>query len=166
MTLGARPGARAPAFRLPLVGVGLRSLEDVVKPGGGALLFFKLGCPASELVITHLDALAATLAGEERLLLAVAQEGEDAVRSFRGTHRLPFPIAYETAPYAASIAYGIVTVPTLFVIDGAGVIAERLEGFARSDYLALGASLERALALGEVPPVLDRPEELPAVKPG
>ena len=70
------------------------------------------------------------------------------------------------APYAVSRAYGIGTVPALFVVDGTGVIAERVEGFIKSEYLALGAGIEQALALGAAPPVLERPEDLPALKPG
>ena len=57
-------------------------------------------------------------------------------------------------------------VPALFVIDGTGLIAERIEGFIKSEYMALGDALEQALALGSAPPVLDRPEELPQLRPG
>jgi hypothetical protein len=41
-----------------------------------------------------------------------------------------------------------------------------VEGFLKSEYEALGEALEQALALGSAPPVLDRPEELPQVRPG
>jgi hypothetical protein len=75
-------------------------------------------------------------------------------------------MAWQAAPYPASRAYEIVTVPALFVVDGAGAIAERVEGFLKSEYEALGEALEQALALGSAPPVLDRPEELPQVRPG
>jgi hypothetical protein len=54
----------------------------------------------------------------------------------------------------------------LIVIDGAGRIAERAEGFIKSEILALGPAAEQALALGDIPPVLDRPDELPELKPG
>ncbi len=166
MTAAALPGARAPEFNLPLVGGGYRGLSDLVEPGGGVIVFFKDGCPGSDLVLPRLNSLAEALAAEDRLLLAVAQEGEGEARAFRDRHGLRFPIAWEAAPYAASAAYGVRTVPTLVVVDGAGVVAERVEGFVKSEYLALGEGLEQALALGRTPPVLDRPEELPQIKPG
>jgi peroxiredoxin Q/BCP len=164
--LKASPGDRAPAFDLPLAGGGFRSLHDVVNPGGGILLFIKDGCLASELVAAHIAPLARALEQEERLFLAVLQENEDTAREFRARYGLPYPLAYESAPYGVSRAYAIETVPTLLVVDGAGVVAERLVGFLKSDYLGLGPAIEQALALGGVPPVLDRAEELPGVRPG
>ena len=79
---------------------------------------------------------------------------------------MSFPVAWETAPYAASQAYGLTTVPALFVVDGTGIVAERVEGFIKREFLALGAAIEQALALGAPPQILDRPEELPQLKPG
>ncbi len=166
MSAGAAPGARAPAFRLPLAGDGERGLADLVRAGGGVLLFFKQGCATSELVLSRLAPLAGALAREGRPFLAVAQETAEAARAIRAANGLPFPLAWEDAPYRVSSAYGIETVPTLLVIDRGGRVAARLTGFVKSEYLALGGLLERALALGGTPPVLDRPEDLPAVQPG
>ena len=166
MTAFARPGTRAPDFNLPLVGGGYRGLADLIHPGGGVLVFFKEDCPASELVVPRLGPLGEALEREERFFLAIAQDLEETARAFRDRHHLRFPIAWEEAPYAASRAYGIETVPALFLVDGTGVIAERVEGFIKSEYLALGAGIEQALALGAAPPVLERPEDLPALKPG
>ncbi|HEX7078237.1 MAG TPA: TlpA disulfide reductase family protein [Candidatus Eisenbacteria bacterium] len=159
-------GERAPEFGLPILAGGFRSLPDLVEPGGGVLVFFKTECATSELVVPRLAPLARALEAEERLFLAVAQDDPATARAFARAHGIAFPLATEAAPYAVSSAYGVATVPTLFVIDGAGVVAERVEGFVKSEYLALGPALERALALGDVPPVLERPDELPGVKPG
>jgi hypothetical protein len=162
----AAPGDPAPAFDLPLVGGGFRSIHDLVNPGGGVLLFLKDQCPTSELVAVHIAPLARALEREERLFLAVLQEDEDAAREFQAGHALPYAVAYESSPYGVSRDYAIEVVPTLLVVDGAGVVAERLVGFVKSDYLGLGPAVEAALALGGVPPMLDREEELPEVKPG
>ncbi len=166
MRAPARPGAASPDYNLPIVGGGYRGLADLVEPGGGVIVFFKVSCPASELVLPRLVSLSRALEAEERPFLAVAQESEETARVFRERHELPFAVAWEEAPYPASSAYGVDTVPTLFVVDGAGVIAERVEGFIKSEYLALGAGIEQALALGRTPPILDRPDELPDIKPG
>lgn len=162
----AVPGARAPEFNLPLLGGGYRGLRDLLEPGGGVLVFFKEDCPASELVVPRLGPLANALEREDRFFLAVAEDPEETARAFRDRHALKFPIAWQAPPYPASRAYEVVTVPTLFVVDGTGAIAERVEGFIKSEYEALGEAIEQALALGSAPPVLERPEELPQLRPG
>ena len=166
MSVAGVPGAFAPDFDLPIVGGGYRGLRDVVEPGGGIVVFFKDSCAASQLLLSHLNSLARALEREERLFLAIAQEDEATTRAFRDAYGLTFAVASENAPYDASVEYGVINVPTLFVIDGAGVIAERVEGFVKSEYLALGPAIEQALALGDVPPVLDSPESMPDLKPG
>jgi peroxiredoxin len=159
-------GFRAPAFTLPLLVGGAARLEHLVEAGGGVLVFFKKDCPTSELLAERLATLADALRREQRLLLAVCQGSEEDAREFGSAHAEGLALAWDAAPFEASRAYGVTMVPTLFVIDGAGVVAERLEGFVKSEYLALGASIEQALSLGDIPPVLHRPEELPAAKPG
>ena len=160
------PGALAPDFNLPLIGGGYRGLRDLLEPGGGVLIFFKEDCPASELVVPRLGPLAKALEREDRFFLAVAEDPEETARAFRDRHGLKFPIGWQAPPYPASKAYEIVTVPGLFVVDGTGAIAERVEGFIKSEYEALGEAIEQALALGSAPPVLERPEELPQLRPG
>ena len=162
----ARPGSPAPAFDVSLVGGGFRGLADLVEPGGGALVFFKSTCRTCRLVLPRLIPLAQAVEREERLFLAVAQEDEAAARATRDEWGLAYRVAWEAEPYVVSAAYGITTVPTLLLVDGAGIVAERLEGFAKAEYIALGAAAEQALALGDAPAILERPDELPNVKPG
>lgn len=167
MSIGtAVPGALAPDFDLPALGGGYQELRDVVHPGGGIVVFFKTECTTSALLLSHIGPLADAVEKEERLFVAVAQSSEEEARKFREEHGLRFPIACDKPPYAASRAYAVVTVPTLFVIDGTGRIAERIEGFVKSEVLALGPTVEQALALGDIPPVLERPDEMPELKPG
>jgi peroxiredoxin len=160
------PGAVAPDFDFPLLGGGYQELRDLVHPGGGIVVFFKTECATSALLLSHIGPLAQALQSEERVFLAVAQNGEEEARQFRDEHLLQFPIACEKSPYPASRAYDVQTVPTLFVIDGAGRIAERVEGFLKSEVLALGPAVEQALALGDIPPVLENADELPDIRPG
>jgi len=160
------PGFRAPDFNLPLVGGGYRGLNDLLEPGGGVLVFFKEDCSTSELVVSRLGPLAEALEKEERFFLAISEDSDEVARAFRDRFGLRFPIAWQAPPYPASKAYQIGTVPALFVVDGTGLIAERVEGFIKSEYEALGEAVEQALALGSAPPVLERLEELPQLRPG
>lgn len=162
----AGPGTKAPEFHVALVGGGFRGLADIVEPGGGAILFFKDDCEASRIVASRLAPLGRALEREGRLFLAVAQDRELGAAAFRAERGVAGTLAWEDAPYAASAGFDIQTVPTLIVIDGAGIVAERIEGFVKREYLALGPAVEQALALGDVPPILERPEDLPEIKPG
>jgi len=162
----AVPGAVAPDFDVRLLTGDYRELRDLVHPGGGIVIFFKTECATSALLLQHIGPLADALAAEERVFVAVAQNMPEEARAFRDEHRLRFEVAAEPEPYRASRAYGIVTVPTLIVVDGAGRIAERVEGFVKSEILALGPAVEQALALGDVPPVLEGFDALPELKPG
>ena len=164
--MSALSGSPAPAFHVALVGGGFRGLDDIVEPGGGIVLFFKSDCEASRLVLSRTGPLARALEREGRLFLAIAQEDEGGARAFREANGAAGTLAWESTPYGASADFGVVTVPTLLVIDGAGIIAERVEGFVKREYLALGEAIEQALALGDVPPILERAEELPELKPG
>ena len=164
--MSASVGEPAPDFGLPILAGGFRSLPDIVEPGGGVLVFFKTDCATSALVLPRLGPLARALALEERLFLAVAQDDPATARDFAREHGIDFAIATEGDPYGTSRDFGIETVPTLLVVDGAGVIAERLEGFVKSEYLGLGPAVEQALALGDAPEILERHDELPGVKPG
>ena len=164
--MSAASGDAAPRFDVALVGGGFRSLPDIVEPGGGIVVFFKSSCETSRLIVPRLGPLARAVAAEGMLFLVVAQEGEVDARQVHAELGLPGTLAWESAPYPASSDYDVRSVPTLFVIDGAGVIAERIEGFVKREYLALGAGIEQALALGDIPPSLDRAEELPEFKPG
>jgi hypothetical protein len=165
MTPGT-PGTVAPDFDVRLLDGGYRELRDLVHPGGGIVIFFKTECEASGLLLERIGPLAAALAREERVFLAVAQNAAGEARAFAEQRRITVPIACENPPYPASRAYAVVTVPTLILVDGAGKIAERLEGFVKSELLALGPAAEQALALGDIPSVLERPEELPEIRPG
>lgn len=164
--MSAKSGDAAPPFDVALVGGGFRSLPDIVEPGGGIIIFFKSDCVTSRLVVPRLGPLARAVAAEGMLFLVVAQEGEAEARQVHEELGLPGTLAWEGAPYHASTAYDVRSVPTLFVVDGAGVIAERIEGFVKREYLALGAAIEQALALGDIPPILDHVEDLPEFKPG
>ena len=164
--MSANPGDAAPPFDLALPGGGFRGLADIVEPGGGILVFFKSSCETSRLILPRLGPLAKALGNEGMLFLSVAQEDEGGALQFERELGVPGTLVWEDAPYPISAAYEVRVVPTLFVVDGAGIIAERIEGFVKREYLALGAAVEQALALGDIPPVLERPEELPELKPG
>ena len=157
---------RAPDFNLPVLGGGYRGLQDLLDPGGGILVFFKEECATSEMVVPRLAPLAKAMEKEDRFFLAIAEDDEETARAFRDKHKLVFPLAWQAAPYHASRAYRITTVPTVVVVDGTGIIAERVEGFIKWEYVALGEAVEQALALGAAPPILERPEELPGLRPG
>jgi peroxiredoxin len=97
-------------------------------------------------------------------VLGVAQDDETVARAFAEVLGLEFPIALEGAPWPVSASYGLVTVPTFFLVDRSGEILLTSPGLARDELRDVG---RRAAALGGAPaidPIHDA--DLPAFVPG
>lgn len=68
-------------------------------------------------------------------------------------------------PYEASDAYGIMSAPTVIVIDARGTVADAVESWDRDGMNRVSATL--AGLLGVEPAVLSTPDDgLPDFKPG
>jgi hypothetical protein len=96
------PGAQAP----PIPGAD-------TGPGPRALLFYKVTCPTCQLAGPAAERLARALSED---FVAIGQDPPERIEDFRTTYG-DFPATADTDPYPVSDAYGIRTVPTLFVLN-------------------------------------------------
>ena len=121
-------GDRAPS--LPL-------LEEVLAGGPALLVFFKVSCPVCQFTFPFLERIARS--GSLRVF-GVSQDDAKATARFAKEFGVTFPIRLgeERAGYPASNAFGVSTVPTLFLIDAGGVVALSSEGFLKRDLADLG----------------------------
>jgi peroxiredoxin len=154
------PGAQAPVATLPRLGGG-----ELTLPGSApltVLAFFKSTCPTCGTALPFLRALHER-APEGFEVFGVAQDEEPAARALAEVLGLGFPIGLESVPWEVSARYGLLTVPTIFLVDAAGEILMTSPGLARDELRAMG---RRAADLGGDPidPIHD--EELPAFVPG
>ncbi len=147
-------GARAPSFTLPDAFSGVPVTEPWAD-GPAVLAFFKVTCPVCQMVAPKLRALAE---GGARVL-AVGQDPAAALVRYAGEHGQGVPTVSEAAPYGVSSAYGVSSVPSLFVVDPGGVVADAVAGWDRDRWNAVAAAVN-------APPVSVEGDGLPVFRPG
>jgi peroxiredoxin len=153
----AQAGARAPGFRLPLLTGGEAALGELIADGPALLAFFKVSCPVCQLTLPFLERIHA--AGGLRVY-GVSQDDPADTADFAGRYGLSFPMLLdpEEQDYPAGNAFGISSVPSLFLVAANGTISSVSEGWSRRDVEELG----RAAGVA----VIRESDDVPAWKAG
>ena len=95
----------------------------------------------------------------------MGQDPTDALTAFAQTYEWRFPQVPDLAPYMASDAYGIVSAPTVVVVDGDGRVADVVESWDRDGVNRASSTLAGLLRMEPV--VISEPGDgLPEFKPG
>jgi peroxiredoxin len=129
-------GAKAREFTLPLMGGGEAGLSQIVSGGPALLAFFKISCPVCQLTLPFLQRL--NDSGAPRIY-GISQNDAVDTRDFARDFKLTFPVLLDTEKtFPVSNAYGISSVPTMFLIDPPGTIARVIEGWRKPEMVALG----------------------------
>jgi peroxiredoxin len=139
-------GARAPEFRLARLDGGESSLQELIANGPVLLAFFKISCPVCQMTFPFLERLhiAGTLP-----IYGVSQNDAEDTADFNRRFRITFPtlLDREENGFAASNAFGLSSVPTMFLIERVGTISRVIEGWSKQDIERLagiaGASIFR-----------------------
>jgi len=148
------PGAAAPSFTLPDAATG-EAVSDPWQTGRTVLAFFKVTCPVCKMVAPKLKALAD---GGARVV-AVGEDPPAALQRYATEEGQGVPTVSEAAPYRVSDAYGISTVPTLFLVEDDGTVADAVGGWDRDRWNAVAA------AFG-APDISEAGDGLPVFRPG
>ncbi len=108
------------------------------------LVFFKVTCPVCQLSMPFLERLNAsgTLA-----ICGISQNDAADTREFNTYFGVNFATLLDTedADFPASNAYGISSVPSMFLVETDGTISRVIEGWSKMDMEALGAIAGMAL---------------------
>jgi len=147
-------GDAAPSFTLPDAATG-EAVTDPWLEGRALLAFFKVTCPVCHMVGPKVAELAA---GDARVV-AVGQDPPAALVRYAAEKGQKVPTLSEAAPYPVSAAYGLVSVPSLFLVEPDGTIADALAGWDRERWNTLAATVG-------VPPVSTEDDGLPIYRPG
>lgn len=147
-------GARAPSFILPDAFSG-EPVSDPWSDGAAVIAFFKVTCPVCQMVAPKVTALAE--AGAR--VLAVGQDPPAALVRYASEHGQKVPTVSEAAPYGVSSAYGVFSVPSLYVVEPGGVVADAVAGWDRDRWNSVAA------AVG-APAVSADGDGLPVFRPG
>ena len=130
-------GSKAPAFHLKSFNGTSIALRDALTKGPALIAFFKIGCPVCQLTFPYLERLAGNPAVQ---ILGISQDDPDATKFFNERFGITFPTLLDesNAGYPVSNAYGISSVPSLFLIETDGSVSKAFSGFSRRDLEALG----------------------------
>jgi peroxiredoxin len=146
------PGGRAPSFKLKSIDGATQSLEEILTKGPVLLAFFKVSCPVCQLAFPYLERLAASSRFQ---IVAISQDDDTATLGFRQRFGITFPTLLDQSKegYPASNAFGITSVPSLFLVEKDGEVANSSIGFCKRDLESLGhrASVQVFLPEDNVP---------------
>jgi peroxiredoxin len=150
-------GSRAPDFRLQRLAGGEATLTGLISQGPVLLAFFKVTCPVCQFTFPFLERLhsAGTLP-----IYGISQNDDEDTRAFNREFGVTFPTLQdaEEGGFAASNAFGISSVPTVFLIERDGTISRAIEGWSKKGIEWLGSKA------GVVP--FRRDENVPEWKAG
>ena len=144
------PGDQAPTFILDDIATG----EQVTNPWTGGptvVAFFKVSCPVCQMVGPIVAALAA---GGARVV-AIGEDPAPALATYADRFGQRVPTLTEPPPYRVSTAYGVTSVPTIFLVDGNGVVEHSIGAWDRDRWnaLAVAAGASAVSAAGDgLPP--------------
>jgi peroxiredoxin len=143
MAAGRQPklldaGSPVPDVRLKLLNGGDVSLREIAARGPALLAFFKISCPVCQLTFPFLERLhaAGTLA-----VYGISQNDARDTREFNEDFGITFPTLLddEDSGFPASNAFGISSVPTLFLVERDGAISHVIEGWRKKEMEFLAA---------------------------
>jgi peroxiredoxin len=131
-------GDKAPSFQLTNLDGSKQTLEDILARGPALLAFYKISCPVCQLTAPYLERLAANPAIQ---IIGISQDEAGATLGFTGRLGVTFPTLLDSSSegYPASNAYGITSVPSLFLVEADGTIARSFCGFSKHDLEEIGA---------------------------
>lgn len=131
-------GAAAPAFELTDLNGSRRSLKEILSAGPALLIFYKISCPVCRFTLPYLQCFAANPSLQ---VIGISQDQASATRGLAESLGVSFPMLLDQAEagYPASNAYGISSVPSLFLVESDGTIARAFNGFSKRDLEEIGA---------------------------
>ncbi|HEV2689571.1 MAG TPA: redoxin domain-containing protein [Bryobacteraceae bacterium] len=130
-------GVTAPSFRLKSLSGAAVSLDEILAKGPALLAFYKVSCPVCQLTFPYLERLSA---GKSLQMIAISQDDADSTEGFNQRFGVTFPTLLDQSKegYPASNAYGITSVPSLFLVESDGQVSKSTSGFSKRDLEALG----------------------------
>ncbi|HMF03803.1 MAG TPA: TlpA disulfide reductase family protein [Acidimicrobiia bacterium] len=119
-------GDRAPTLHLPDAATG-EPVTDPWREGAVVLAFFKTTCPVCQMAAPKVQAMAES--GVR--VVAVGEDAPPEIRSYAERHGQRVTTLSEPAPYPVSDAFGIDTVPTLFLVGEEGTVRDTVVSWDR-----------------------------------
>jgi peroxiredoxin len=150
-----KPGDKAPEFTLPDMNGARRALADLISGGPALLAFYKVTCPTCQFTMPFLERAEGRVA-----VYGISQDNASLTADFLSRYGLSFPTLLDASAegYAASNAYKLTHVPTMYVVEHDRQISWASTGFVRAELEQLNQRFGRGL--------FQPGDSLPERKPG
>ncbi|HEX5227806.1 MAG TPA: TlpA disulfide reductase family protein [Bryobacteraceae bacterium] len=134
----AAAGTQAPGFQLKGVDGSAQTLQEILKRGPALVAFYKISCPVCQMTAPYLERLSAN---DSIQVIGVSQDDAAGTSGFMQRFGVTFQTLLDQGSegYPASNAYGIASVPSMFLIEQDGTIARAIHGFSKRDFEEIGA---------------------------
>ncbi len=107
--------------------------------------FFKIECPTCQYAFPFLERISKAYSREQVFVVGVSQSPKDDTVAFAQKLGVTFPIVLDdTKKYPASNAYGLATVPSIFMISQAGRIEFASVGWDKQEITRLNELVAHA----------------------
>lgn len=160
-----KTGDLAPSFTLPRLRGAPQGLPGAKGPFS-VVVFVKQECETSQLVMPFVGRLARAFGEQIPFGVVVENEAEEG-REMAQLGSVSEEIIYlEPAPYETSAAYGLFSVPTLFIISAEQTIEGSIIGWSRAQYEALVERLSQATQRPKISLITEADGKVPNTKPG
>jgi peroxiredoxin len=151
-------GTKAPDFELKAMDGKRFVLRDELMLGPIVLAFFKVSCPTCQYAFPFLERLERSYGHKGVRIVGISQNLPRETAAFIKEFGITFPVLLDdTETYAASNAYGLTNVPTIFWIAQDGEIEVSSVGWVKADFAELNRKMAGPGNTG--PAVLFSPEE-------
>jgi len=158
-------GQVAPGFTLKSLDGKEYSLGKLLEKGPVVAVFFKISCPVCQFTLPYLQRLAQRYAGDSATVIAISQDDVRGTKEFNREYGVTFPTLLDDPGYPVSNAYGLSTVPTIFLIEPDGKVKISCMGFDKGDLEKIAAELSQLRKIASAP-LFRSDEVIPAQKPG
>jgi hypothetical protein len=159
MDQGVRREGPFPDLALPGLDGKSHPLSEAWSKGEALFLLGHRNCKTTREAIPYFDRIHRR-AGEAHGVRLVLQDDAETAKTLVSTMNLAVPVRLEPDPYPVADSLGLVTVPTLFLVDRAGKIAHVTEAFNRAELELLAARV------GVSGGLFTAADKAPAFKPG
>ena len=159
-------GTSAPDFKLQTVDGKPFSLRDALANGPVVAAFFKISCPVCQFAFPFLERIYKAHGGKKVTIVGVSQNEKKDTAGFMKEYGVTFPVLLDdTKSYAASNAYGLTNVPSIFWIGQDGDIEISTVGWDKKEIDEINRKAAEINGQG-VKPVFMSGEQVPDHRPG
>ena len=159
-------GVRAPEIDLAFLDGRRFLLADALRRGPMVAAFFKVSCPVCQMAFPYLDRIYRAYAKSGKFtFVGISQDNASDTKAFNREFGVTFPTLLDEKKYAASNAYGLTNVPTVFVISQQGEIESSTVGWSKVDMFDLNQKLAKLSNTGAAQ-IFQPGDAVPEFKPG